>query len=204
MDRASHAAVQPGPTRPSHDVDASRLPAGRGDCRAGGGHLAAPRRDVNEKRGTARAGRTASTADPPSDAVIHQLTDLDPYACRVSVYRNLRTGGWSIKTAETHGDIPKGKVIAHADECAITDAVFEVNASMLAATVAGTGKRGHKRNVFAWITGKLADGQVVVSGQRVTFHPFERPDFYVVETGRRSPRRRGRVPHQRQDATTRS
>lgn len=114
---------------------------------------------------------------------IHQLTYLDPYACRVSVYRNLRTGGWSIKTAEKHGDTPKGKVIAHADECAVTDAVFEVSARMLAATVAGTGKRGHKRNVFAWIDGKLADGHVVVSGQRVTFHPFERPDFYVVETG---------------------
>jgi hypothetical protein len=115
---------------------------------------------------------------------IHQLTDVDPYACRVSVYRNLRTGGWSIKTAEKHGDTPKGKVIAHADACAITDAVFEVNQRMLAATVAGTGKRGHKRNVFGWVTGKLADGQVVVSGQRVTFHPFGRPDFYEVSTGR--------------------
>jgi hypothetical protein len=116
--------------------------------------------------------------------MIHPLTDVDPYSVRVSVYRNLRTGGWSIKTAERVGEIPKGKVIAYADECALVDCVFEVNRTMLAATVAGTGKRGHKRNVFAWITGKLADGdQVLADARRVTFHPFERPDFYVVETG---------------------
>ena len=87
---------------------------------------------------------------------VYRVADVDPYACRVSVYRNLRTGGWSIKTAERIGDVPKGKVIAHADECALTDATFEVNQTMLAATVNGTGKRGHKRNVFAWVTGKLA------------------------------------------------
>jgi hypothetical protein len=116
---------------------------------------------------------------------VHRVANVDPYACRVSVYRNLRTGGWSIKTADRIGDLPKGKVIAHADECALTDCVFEVSRTMLAATVAGTGKRGHRRNVFAWVTGKLADGQQVLAGplRRVMFHPFERPDFFVVDTG---------------------
>lgn len=115
---------------------------------------------------------------------VDQLTDVDPFSVRVSVYRNLRTGGWSIKTAEKIREIPKGKVIAHADECALTDAIFEVNQTMLAATVNGTGKRGHRRNVFAWVTGKLADGrQVIPAPRRVTFHPFERSDFFVVETG---------------------
>jgi hypothetical protein len=84
---------------------------------------------------------------------IHRVTDIDPFSVRVSAYRNLRAGGWSVKTAERVGAVPKGKVIAHADQCAITDAVFEVNTTMLAATVAGTGRRGHRRNVFAWVTG---------------------------------------------------
>jgi hypothetical protein len=102
----------------------------------------------------------------------------------VSVYRNLRTGGWPIKAAERVGDLPKGQVIAHADECALVGCTFEVNGTMLAATVNGTGKRRHKRNLFAWVTGKLADGdQVLAHPRRVTFHPFERPDFYVVATG---------------------
>lgn len=115
---------------------------------------------------------------------IQQLTDVDPYACRVSVYRNLRTGGWSVETAERVGSIPTGRVIAHADQCAIVDALFEVNERMLAATVAGTGNRGHRRNVFAWVTGKLADAeQHMTDPRRVTFHPFERLDFYVVATG---------------------
>ena len=115
--------------------------------------------------------------------MIHQLGDIDPRAVRVSVYKNLRNGLWSIKTAERVGDVPKGKVIAHADQCVLVGAVFEVNRTMLAATVAGTGKRGHKRNVFAWVTGKLADGDVVTGDRRVTFHPFERPDFYLADTG---------------------
>jgi len=66
--------------------------------------------------------------------MIHRLTDIDPFSVRVSVYRNLRTAGWSIKTAERVGDVLKGRVIAHADTCAIVDAVFEVNERMLAAT----------------------------------------------------------------------
>jgi hypothetical protein len=96
---------------------------------------------------------------------VHRVVDVDPYACRVSVYHNRQRGGWSIKTAERVGDVPKGRVIAYADTYALTDAVFEVNATMLAATVAGTGKRGTKRNVFAWVTGKLADGDVTCPGR---------------------------------------
>jgi hypothetical protein len=49
---------------------------------------------------------------------VHRLGDVDPLSVRVSVYRNLHTGGWSIKTAEKVGETPKGKVIAHADKCA--------------------------------------------------------------------------------------
>lgn len=112
------------------------------------------------------------------------LAGVDPFSVRVSVYKNLRTGGWSIKTAERVGDVPVGKVIAHADRCALTDCRMVVKAAAVARMVAGDGPRGRKRNVFAWVDGKLADGQVFLAGeQRVLFHPFERPDFHLETTG---------------------
>jgi len=110
--------------------------------------------------------------------VITQLTDIDPHSVRVSVYKNLRTNGWSIKTAERVGDVPAGKVIAHATECTLTACEFVTKSAAIVRMVAGSGPRGHKRNVFAWVTGKLADGDVITGRNRVTFHPFERPEFF--------------------------
>jgi hypothetical protein len=40
---------------------------------------------------------------------IDQLTDVDPFGVRVSVYRNLRASGWSIKTAERVGRRSQGQ-----------------------------------------------------------------------------------------------
>ena len=116
--------------------------------------------------------------------MIRALTDVDPYSCRVSVYRNLRSKCWSIKTAEKVADIRAGKVIAHADECWLTAAEFEVNTRSWSAYFHGTGKRGRKRNVFAHVSGKLADApQVVSDPRRVTFHPAERGEFFDAESG---------------------
>ncbi|MEC4763804.1 hypothetical protein VT930_11885 [Mycobacterium sherrisii] len=116
--------------------------------------------------------------------MLQQLTSVDPFSVRVSAYMNLRTDGWSVKTAERCGDVPCGKVIAHADELVLTGCVFVTKEAAIARMVAGTGPRGHKRNVFAWVTGKLADGELFQPAtHRVTFHPFERPDFYDVATG---------------------
>jgi hypothetical protein len=114
--------------------------------------------------------------------MITPVTSIDPHSVRVSVYKNLRTGGWSIKTAERINDVPAGKVIAHATECALTECEFVTKPAAIARMVAGSGPRGHNRNVFAWVTGKLADGDVITRRGRVTFHPFERPDFFD-ETG---------------------
>jgi len=46
--------------------------------------------------------------------------------------------------------------IAHADECALTDCVFEVNQTMLAATDAGTGNRGRLGDKVAVSRAELA------------------------------------------------
>lgn len=113
-----------------------------------------------------------------------QFPCVDPFSVKVSVYKNLRTDGWSIKTAERVGDVAVGKVIGHADELVLTGCEFVTKRAAIERMVAGDGPRGHKRNVFAWITGSLSAGGVAVTGwQRVVFHPFERADFFDAETG---------------------
>lgn len=118
-----------------------------------------------------------------------ELCGIDPFSVRVSAYANLRTGGWSIKTAErvvtyTELTVPVGKVIGHADALVLTDAVFVTKPAAIARMVAGDGPRGRKRNVFAWVTGWLTpDAVVLTERRRVTFHPFERPDFFDAQNG---------------------
>ena len=51
--------------------------------------------------------------------------------------------------------------------------------------LAGIGARGTKRNVVAWVVGKLADGfQVIGEPTRVTFHwPDPRSTFMYADDG---------------------
>jgi protein subunit release factor A len=72
---------------------------------------------IRQARGASAAAAVAADREIVPAMTIHQLTDVDPFSVRVSVYRNLGTGGWSVKTAERVGEGPKGKVIAHADQC---------------------------------------------------------------------------------------
>jgi hypothetical protein len=108
---------------------------------------------------------------------IHLTTaGIDPTSVRVAVYWNLSRHMWSIKTDEaTTSDagevIPRGKVIgwADAEPLALTDAMFHVAAKQHQTGLAGTGKRGTKRNVVAWVRGKLADApQYPTPTRRVT------------------------------------
>lgn len=119
---------------------------------------------------------------------IHQTGDVDPFSCRVAVYWNLSRHMWSIKTDERVGDTPKGRVIAYADAESfyLTGCEFFVHRGMHQTALAGTGARGTKRNVVAWVTGKLADGPQVLPGyaERVTFHWNDaRSTFHSVDTG---------------------
>lgn len=85
---------------------------------------------------------------------------------------------WSIKTDENTVDstgavVKRGKVIgwADAEPLWLTDATFVVSRAQHQTGLAGTGKRGTKRNVVAWVTGKIADdAQYPVPSTRVTFH----------------------------------
>jgi hypothetical protein len=124
---------------------------------------------------------------------IHLTTaGVDPASVRVAVYWNLSRYMWSIKTDEatstdTGEVIPRGKVIgwADAEPFALTGARFHVSAKQHATGLAGTGKRGTKRNVVAWVVGKLADGaQHPTPSRRVTFHWTDpRSVFHYVDSG---------------------
>jgi hypothetical protein len=120
--------------------------------------------------------------------MIHQTTDIDLFACRVAVYWNLHRHAWSIKTDEAVGAVPRGKVIAWADAdemLALTGCRFHVSVTQHRNALAGIGARGTKRNVVAWVVGKLADGQQVLPDpRRVTFHwPDARSVFHTVDDG---------------------
>lgn len=117
--------------------------------------------------------------------MIHLLTDIDLATVRVAIYWNLSKDVWSIKLDESHGAYAKGKVVAWSDEpLTLTDAVFHVSRAQHQTGLAGTGRRGTKRNVVAWVSGKLADGAQVIAGRRVTFHWSDaRSTFHSVDDG---------------------
>jgi hypothetical protein len=118
--------------------------------------------------------------------MIHRTSDIDPTACRVAIYWNLHRHVWSIKTDEAVGSVPRGKVIAWADAdevLALTACRFHVSVTQHRNALAGIGARGTKRNVVAWVVGKLADGhQVIGEPTRVTFHwPDPRSTFIYAD-----------------------
>lgn len=114
----------------------------------------------------------------------------DPTACEVAVYRCLTPSKptWSIRAVS---GADKGRVIAYADDVTLTGCRFVVQTRQWETIVAGLSKRGRKRNVLAWVVGKVADGAVVVSDPvRVdfNFYPEHAPEgvpsgvFYRADT----------------------
>lgn len=115
---------------------------------------------------------------------IHWTTELDPAEHRVAVYWNLSKHLWSIKLDERVGDHARGKVIGWtADPFALVDVRFHVATTQHRNALLGIGARGTKRNVVAWVCGKLADADAqVICGRRVTFHwPDARSTFHCVD-----------------------
>jgi hypothetical protein len=119
--------------------------------------------------------------------VIHRTADVDPFSVRVGVYWNLSRHVWSIKTDEPVAGVARGKLIGWADgePFALMSVMFHVNVTQHRNALAGIGKRGTKRNVVAWVVGKLTDGsQADATGRRATFHwPDARSTFHFADTG---------------------
>ncbi len=101
----------------------------------------------------------------------------DATSVRVAVYRKLGSGAtWSIKALEGPD---RDRVIAYAEEVTLTDVEFVVKREQHRKIIAGESKRGRKRNVLAWMTGKIADGENVLANPvRVdfNFYPEHTPE----------------------------
>jgi hypothetical protein len=115
------------------------------------------------------------------------------FQTRLGVYWNLSKRVWSFKTDTAVGPVARGTVVAWADASevfALTDVTFHVSAAMHRNALSGKGKRvradgSPRRNVVAWVIGKLADGTIATpTPTRVTFHwPDTRSVFHVAATG---------------------
>jgi hypothetical protein len=103
------------------------------------------------------------------------LTDTHP-GLRVEVYRNLRTGRWSVRALEGPH---RGLVIAHKSD-------FILEACSYAVQPAGRDKvrRTGRKNVHAFIRGRVPESVVMMFGReprRVTYNPYEH-DGFVLES----------------------
>lgn len=99
---------------------------------------------------------------------------------KVDVYRNLKTGGFSVRSRER---VNYGRVISNQDLVVIKNARFIVQP-------AGKKKvlREKKRNVHAFIRGDYAVGFLTQSQLdkfkiEVTYNPFNMDDFYIKSNG---------------------
>lgn len=108
---------------------------------------------------------------------------------KCGVYRNLNTGEWSVKALEGPD---KGKKVAEGDSLTLTGCTPFVRDSTRRRLVdakanPGTGKGSQGfREVHAWIVGYVLQDDVIehrAGDDRVTYRPFDRPDFFYVDSG---------------------
>jgi hypothetical protein len=90
---------------------------------------------------------------------------------RVFIYRNLRTGGYSIK------DPKSGLVIGHKDKVCLTDVEFKVGKAGNARA-----KREKQRNVHAYVIGIMAKCFPKRKVKRVSYNPFKNVNFVLSGT----------------------
>lgn len=107
--------------------------------------------------------------------------DGDRSGDRLDVYHNRHNRGdktrlWSIK-------VPNGRVVGYADRLVVHDAGFVTRKTAIHRMWEGTGPRGTKKNVFAWVNGHVFDDDGDRGSVRVTFHPDEHDEFFMADAG---------------------
>ena len=100
---------------------------------------------------------------------------------RVYVYRNLRTGGFSVAAAK--GRIGRGKVLACTDSVLLSDVLFVVTASGRERV-----RRMRQREVHAGAVGSVVVDQCEPSATlgewvRVTYNPYLHDTFIIRDSG---------------------
>lgn len=108
--------------------------------------------------------------------ILHPVDGRDPHSARrVAVYKNLHKGAWSIRALDGPH---KGKVIAHAEVVGLRDSAMHVGVAAQQRIASGA-----QREVHAWVVGRLAE-ITLDQPARLVYRPHERPEFYLLETGR--------------------
>ena len=95
---------------------------------------------------------------------------------KVDVYKNLHNGKWSIRDRST------GRVVAHVDECAVSDAQFVVQEAGRRRVL----EEGRK-NVHAFVRGNLSYSDMLwrlpsSNAVAVTYNPYKSNTFVEKET----------------------
>ncbi|MEC4763803.1 hypothetical protein VT930_11880 [Mycobacterium sherrisii] len=104
---------------------------------------------------------------------------LDSEVC---VYRNLKTGSWSITGVK--GNDNRGPLLFHANELVLTECRAVVKESRRKRI-----ESGGWREVCAWFVGRIDENKTLTAFccaplvARVTFHPHERGTFFRTDTG---------------------
>ena len=98
---------------------------------------------------------------------------------RVGIYRNLTRDCWSLCHLSRTG-ASRGKLIRHADTVTAAGCTSHVSETSRQRVV----RVGH-REVHAWIIGDVVsvDEPVKTTGDRVTYRPFDGPDFIYADSG---------------------
>ena len=87
----------------------------------------------------------------------------------VEVYRNLHRNCWSIRDAKSK------LVLGYADDVTLSDAYFVVNESGRQRVL-----RDKKKNVHAFVRGRILFTDVPCTGTKVTYNPYKFGSFVTV------------------------
>lgn len=94
----------------------------------------------------------------------------------VCVYKNLKTGGWSVTAVKGNGN--RGPLLFHTRELVLVGCRAVVKESRRKVI-----ESGGWREVCAWFVGRIADDVSPMPVARVTFRPRERGMFFRTDTG---------------------
>ena len=102
---------------------------------------------------------------------------------KVQIYRNLRTGNFSVRDAKTR------KVITHLDSFILRDVKYKVSEAGRQRVL-----KEKRKNVHAWVEGSLVSKKAIVALNdkdrglwEVRYDPYKRKYFYMYYNGELKP-----------------
>jgi hypothetical protein len=136
-----------------------------------------------------RGGNLVGGETLEARAVWRPINDRTPNGVLVCVYKNLASRDpkrqWSVKALEGPH---KGLKVAEGESVTLVGVRPFVREATRQRILSGgrggaAGHRGH-REVHAWLIGRMVDELSLEAPARVTYHPFERGEFFYAADGR--------------------